>query len=694
MNREEAQYELKDPRYFDSYLSRNYPVLHEHGEMCCFIHEEKTPSMKYAADNKRKGYIHCFGCDVSFDIFSLYAHDHNLDCKKDFPKIIDELCDMFDIDINQDNRENHIDNTNKKALKETNFSFTADDINDEKLVKDFSQIIEACREEIENERAQKYLCDVRRKSKAVIAKFKLGYNRQHDSIIIPTGDGKHTYKECPIDRSKGSSGKYFAIGGQALFNSQALYDSEEPVFIVEGEFDAMSIIEAGGRAVALGSTSNYKLLVDTLASNPPTARKLILALDNDVDGQKKSAELQAALKDNPNVHVSSVNASFFYGGMKDANEAQIADEDTFKIRVTSRMAKERSNSDGSVRLINALDHRDDFEQAVRDRALRKAIKTFDYALDVVLDGGLSDGLYIIGAMPGAGKTTFVLQLADAIALGGHDVLFFSLEMSTDELIARSLSRMTYTLMRDTRGRLDALHYACTALQVLNSNRDGRCSNAQHELIADAQDAYHAYSKHITFAEGDFGVGVDFIAETVFKYIEEHGTLPVVFVDYLQILAADDPRDTEKRNTDRAVVELKRLSRRYKIPVIAVSSFNRDAYGQPASLKSFKESGGIEYGCDVLLSLNRVNTDTSDSDDDGKFRDIELDILKHRNGVCGYSILYRYAALFNCFEPRVEHGNGKRNNDELELARQASSLIGLKEHGRIKRSSDGKRQSFK
>ena len=51
-----------------------------------------------------------------------------------------------------------------------------------------------------------------------------------------------------------------------------------------------------------------------------------------------------------------------------------------------------------------------------------------------------------------------------------------------------------------------------------------------------------------------------------------------------------------------MMELKRLSRDYKLPLIGISSFNRDSYTEAVSMKSFKESGAIEYSSDVLMGL--------------------------------------------------------------------------------------------
>ena len=57
------------------------------------------------------------------------------------------------------------------------------------------------------------------------------------------------------------------------------------------------------------------------------------------------------------------------------------------------------------------------------------------ALDRALDGGLYEGLYIVGAISSLGKTTLVTQIGDQIASGGQDVLVFSLEMARAELMA-------------------------------------------------------------------------------------------------------------------------------------------------------------------------------------------------------------------------------------------------------------------
>ena len=78
---------------------------------------------------------------------------------------------------------------------------------------------------------------------------------------------------------------------------------------------------------------------------------------------------------------------------------------------------------------------------------------------------------------------------------------------------------------------------------------------------------------------------------------------------------------DKQNVDRAVFELKRLSRTYKIPVIAISSLNRGSYSSDICMAAFKESGAIEYSSDVLIGLQleiQKDKDKKDSTTDKGF----------------------------------------------------------------------------
>ena len=96
----------------------------------------------------------------------------------------------------------------------------------------------------------------------------------------------------------------------------------------------------------------------------------------------------------------------------------------------------------------------------------------------------------------------------------------------------------------------------------------------------------------------------FLDEKVSAFCAQHES-PVLFLDYLQLVAPARAGMTEKQTADAAVAMLKQLARRYDMPVIAASSLNREAY-RPGSaepgLSAFKESGSVEYSADLLLVL--------------------------------------------------------------------------------------------
>ena len=174
-----------------------------------------------------------------------------------------------------------------------------------------------------------------------------------------------------------------------------------------------------------------------------------------------------------------------------------------------------------------------------------------------------------------------------------------------------------------------------------------------ETINRAVERYRSYARNIFIHEGVGDIGTDQIRAEIEKHIRTMGTKPVVVIDYVQILAPADIRATDKQNTDKAVLELKRISRDFKIPVLGISSFNRTSYKDAVNMGAFKESGSLEYGSDVLIGLQLRGAGEGDFDVDAAKqadpRKIEVVILKNRNGATGKHILFDYYAKFNCFD---------------------------------------------
>lgn len=486
-------------------------------------------------------------------------------------------------------------------------------------------------------------------------------------LIIPTS--KHSYlardtrAQLTDEQKKYSKSK---VGAVRIFNSKAITQAEKPIFIVEGELDALSIIDVGGEAVGLGSLSNVSKLLKLLETEKPT-KPFIIALDNEnTEAVAKAVkELEDGLDELGLTHYR-LNPC---GDYKDANEALQHNRQALAAAVAKaeeieeqELVAERDKLEREAVAYSLIDF---FTDEVQASKKGECIPTGFTALDALLDGGLYAGLYIVGAISSLGKTTFCLQIADQIAKAGKKVLVFSLEMARSELIAKSISRLTY--LESLRSKNLAL--AKTTRGILT--RYNSYSSQEQEAIVNAiMDYQDTTATNIWITEGVGNVSVTSIREKIEHFVSVYKEAPVVVIDYLQIIAPYSERYTDKQNTDKAVLELKRLSRDYRIPIIGISSFNRDNYTAPVNLASFKESGAIEYSSDVLIGLQYEGMDYRDGETDknrdtrirglikdalelgksGDAQSIQVKILKNRNGSKGDTMLDFYP-MFNYFANR-------------------------------------------
>lgn len=502
-------------------------------------------------------------------------------------------------------------------------------------------------------------------SKETVDRFKLGFVAEwrHPKasekapatprLIIPVSKynylARDTRPEIPEEQKNYAKSKVKGRDSVSwIFNAKALQTAQKPVFIVEGELDALSIIEVGGEAVAIGSTAYIRAFLELVKAQKPV-QPLVLSLDNDSSGERASTELEKGLR--------GLDIPFYrlnpYGEYKDANEALQGNREALKQAVEGaeqlRIAEEQAQRDEYLKT-SAAGHLQSFVDGIADSVNTPYIPTGFPKLDAVLDGGLYEGLYTVGAISSLGKTTLVLQIADQIAQSGQDVLIFSLEMARAELMAKSISRHTLQTVLATGGDL---RNAKTARGITTGKRYTGYSQTERELINSSIMEYSKYAERIYISEGMGEIGVAQIRETVKRHIHFTGRTPVIVVDYLQILSPSDVRATDKQNTDKAVLELKRISRDYKTPVVTISSLNRANYSSEISMEAYKESGAIEYSSDILIGLQLKGAGSKGFDANAAKkknpREIELIILKNRNGSTGDRIEYRYYPLFNYFD---------------------------------------------
>ena len=590
----------------------------------------------------------CFSCNKGGDIFDLIGEYEGI---ADHSKQLKRAGELFGIYIDSYRAKAQEDFREYQKQPKTE-QYTHNNIHI--TVTDYTQFFLQANRDIEKTSYHRGL------SLDTLNRFKIGYveNWRHPKapkapasprLIIPTSKesylARDTREQIPEEQKPYSKSK---VGSIHIFNAKALQTARKPIFIVEGELDALSIIEVGGEAVALGTTTKVKSLLELLKTKKPE-QPLIIALDNDEAGEKAYKELSEGLR-GLSIPFYRLNPS---GEYKDANEALQGNREALRqaVEEAEHIQDEAEQAQREAYLNTSTAHYlQSFIDGIADSVNTPYIPTGFKGLDAVLDGGLYEGLYIVGAISSLGKTTLITQIADQIAQAGQDVLIFSLEMARAEIMAKSISRHTLQQVLSSGGNI---RNAKTTRGITTGKRYENYSKTERDLINGAIVAYSQYAGHIYISEGIGDIGAEQIRETVKQHTLFTGNTPVVIIDYLQILAPYSERATDKQNTDKAVMELKRISRDYKTPVIGISSFNRANYSVSVTMEAFKESGAIEYSSDVLIGLQLKGMGEKDFDaNEAKKkspREIELVILKNRNGSTGDKLGFKYYPLFNYFE---------------------------------------------
>ena len=588
----------------------------------------------------------CFSCNEGGDIFDLIGKHEGI---TDYSEQLKRAGELFGVSIDS-YRATAQEDFREYQNPPKNEQYTHNNIH----TTDYTQFFLQANRDIEKTSYHRGL------SIETLNRFKIGYveSWRHPKapnapasprLIIPTSKesylARDTREQIPEEQKPYSKSK---VGSIHLFNAKALQNATKPIFIVEGELDALSIIEVGGEAVALGTTTKVKSLLDVLKTKKPE-QPLIIALDNDEAGEKAYKELSEGLR-GLSIPFYRHNPS---GEYKDANEALQGNREALRqaVEEAEHIQDEAEQAQREAYLSTSTAHYlQSFIDGIADSVNTPYIPTGFKGLDAVLDGGLYEGLYIVGAISSLGKTTLITQIADQIAQAGYDVLIFSLEMARAEIMAKSISRHTLQQVLSSGGDI---RNAKTTRGITTGKRYENYSKTERELINGAIVAYSQYAEHIYISEGIGDIGAEQIRETVKQHTLFTGNTPVVIIDYLQILAPYSERATDKQNTDKAVMELKRISRDFKTPVIGISSFNRANYSVAVTMEAFKESGAIEYSSDVLIGLQLKGAGKKDFDaNEAKKkspREIELVILKNRNGSTGDRLEFRYYPLFNYFE---------------------------------------------
>lgn len=214
-------------------------------------------------------------------------------------------------------------------------------------------------------------------------------------------------------------------------------------------------------------------------------------------------------------------------------------------------------------------------------------------LDKVLLGMRPGSLNIVGARPGVGKTSFALSLALNAAKAGVAVLFFSLEMSGDEIATRLMCSEACVSNEDIRaGKIademwQPINEAAERLSVLDFVVDDRAGTNVVEIRTKARRALHGKENAL------------------------------VIVDYLQLINPTHRAENQNVAVGEISRALKVLAKDLHVPVIALSQLSRDIEKRPDKrpvLADLRDSGSIEQDADTVMFIDRSLTEDEANDE--------------------------------------------------------------------------------
>ncbi|MDD3036155.1 MAG: replicative DNA helicase, partial [Candidatus Saccharimonadaceae bacterium] len=274
------------------------------------------------------------------------------------------------------------------------------------------------------------------------------------------------------------------------------------------------------------------------------------------------------------------------------------------------------------------------EELHRNKGDIRGIKTGYRDLDNMTAGLQRSDLIVLAARPAMGKTTLVTNLAYNVAtIAKQSVLFFSLEMSKEQLVDRMLA--------DASG-VDAWNI--------------RTGNLTDDDFSKLSEAMGELSEAPIFIDDTPGMSVLEMRTKARRAMHEH-PLGLIVIDYLQLMQGTN-RDGGNRVQEVSEISrgLKLIARELNVPVIALSQLSRSVESrspQIPQLADLRDSGSIEQDADIVMFIYReayYNPETE------RENITDLLIAKHRNGPTGKIELYFHPERLRFMSLDRKHDN--------------------------------------
>ena len=419
-----------------------------------------------------------------------------------------------------------------------------------------------------------------------------------------------------------------------LDRHQAIYEVMVDLYATDKACDSLTVTEAlvtAGKLEEAGG-NNYVAELAEKVGAPGNAR-------HHAEIVREHAHLRRLLRAAQDIEASVNNREADAATLSEQAESEL-----FKVA--------HKEQEGDFRQLGDVlfDEADRLHKRITGELKASGVPTGFDDLDEKTGGLQPSNLIILAARPSVGKSAFVANIAENIAVGqDRAVAFFSLEMSESELAQRfiaSQSGVKGDLLR--KGKLSAegreWKKVNKALNKLNDAPLFIDVTSDLGLLDLRAKARRLHQQELKRNEGT----------------EKEGQgLSLIIVDYLQLMRMDERIANRAEQVGQVSRGLKLLAADLNVPVVALSQLNRANENRPDKrpmLSDLRESGNIEQDADLVMFLYREDVYKKDPNErDGT---AEALISKNRNGPIGMSPLIFMAQIPKFVKASHEHMAGE------------------------------------
>lgn len=406
-------------------------------------------------------------------------------------------------------------------------------------------------------------------------------------IIIPVTRNHYVARAIYDDKVKKDFRKPNETGGGSIgiLGWKDLKKGYDIIFVTEGAFDALSIMEVGRHAIALNSTSNAEKFIRMLQEQPPKETTFILCLDEDEAGQKASETLKEGME---KLNIRHITADIC-NGYKDPNEALVADRAAFiaSIQQAEKQLMDDARTDqepaaavtqgdtlpGLLTYSNAVNV---FETADNEYIELKSFPEFSKTAKVKRHDSI-----VIAADTGGGKSSLAINFLNELN-EKYPCIYINLEMDTIEILRRLVAIQSGIELDRIGG-------------YQNDERTAGAVNAALKVITDrrplqiVQDAYR----------------LEEIKDLIKKSAKDREEPTIVFIDHTLLVNTNEKTSGRYERFTKISEELRQMSLKYNIILFVLLQQNREGKKNEEERPqngSLKESGSWENDATHILFL--------------------------------------------------------------------------------------------